>query len=58
MPLLAGLFTPKSNFVYTVATQGDTNDIWSQNTSKVGDILAEQQKWIEGLEKQKAKILK
>ena len=54
----AGLFNSKSNFVYTVATQGDTDEIWSQNKSKIADILAEQQMWIEGLEKRKAKILK
>ena len=39
--LNAGLIKPKSNFIYTVATQGDTRDIWAQNKFKVSDLLAE-----------------
>ena len=46
----------KSDFIYTVATQGDTGDIWSEQKSKVSDILVEQQKWIQGLEKRKERI--
>ena len=41
--------------IYTVGTQGDTGDIWSQTNFKVSDLLAEQQKWIQGLENQKPK---
>ena len=54
--LNAGLIKPKSNFIYTVATQGDTRDIWAQNKFKVSDLLAEKKKWIQGLEKLLAKI--
>ena len=54
----AGLIKPKSNFIYTVATQGDTGEIWSQSKYKVADLIAERQKWIQGLEVQKAKIKK
>ena len=48
-----GLFASKSDFIYTIATQGDTGDIWSEQKSKVSDILVEQQEWIQGLEKRK-----
>ena len=32
------------------------SDIWAQNNFKVSDLLAEQKKWIQGLEKLQAKI--
>ena len=54
--LNAGLIKPKLNFIYAVATQEDTRDIWAQNKFKVSDLLAEKKKWIQGLEKLLAKI--
>ena len=54
----AGLFSAKSNFVPKLEMQGDARDIWSQNRYQIGDILAEQKEWIQGLEKRKTKILK
>ena len=33
--LNAGLIKPKLNFIYAVATQEDTRDIWAQNKFKV-----------------------
>ena len=37
---------PKSNFNYTVATQGDTGGIWAQNKFKFSDLLAEQKTYV------------
>ena len=51
-----GLISYKSDFSYNVAIQGDTGDVWAKQTTKVGDLLAEQKKWITGLEDQKASI--
>ena len=51
-----GLFSSKSYFIYTVATQGDTGDIWAQHKFRISDILGEQQDWITGLEKRKKHI--
>ena len=51
-----GLIAYKSDFSYNVAIQGDTGDVWAKQTTKVGDLLAEQKKWITGLEDQKASI--
>ena len=41
-----GLIAYKSDFSYNVAIQGDTADVWAKQTTKVGDLLAEQKKWI------------
>ena len=48
-----GLYNPKSKFTHIVATQGDTEDVWSHHISKVGDLVKEQENWIKGLEIQK-----
>ena len=53
-----GLYDPKSDFYSNLTNQEGRRDIWSQKLLKVKDILAEQQNWIEGLEKQKAEILR
>ena len=34
------------------------SEIWSQSKHKVADLIAERQKWIQGLEVQKDKIKK
>ena len=34
----------------------NTGDVWAKQTTKVGDLLAEQKKWITGLGNQKASI--
>ena len=57
MQVKAGLYFENSNFTHIVA-KDTVGDVWSDHTSKIGDLIKEQELSIKILEFQKQKILK